>query len=146
MLQLWGLFTLCLVFFPIPTSFYSPNLHRFPSPGSVLSLGSCRSYQKRHPMAYPLSSVSLKNVAISQVLSGRASVNRGCIRAVSSPSSRKEHAPCDPKHIFTARPLLPHPCQENAAHPLTKAIVTVSSGRVQFYRSSINITPEVGKE
>ncbi|CAN0272046.1 unnamed protein product [Scytosiphon promiscuus] len=33
--------------------------------------------------------------------------------------------------------------EENAAHPLTKAIVTVSSGRVQFYRASINITPEL---
>ncbi|CAM9794512.1 unnamed protein product, partial [Ectocarpus sp. 13 AM-2016] len=28
--------------------------------------------------------------------------------------------------------------------PLTKARVTVSSGRVQFYSSSINITPQVG--
>ncbi|CAM9574709.1 unnamed protein product, partial [Hapterophycus canaliculatus] len=33
--------------------------------------------------------------------------------------------------------------EENAAHPLTKAVVTVSSSRVQFYRSSINITPEL---
>ncbi|CBJ27199.1 conserved unknown protein [Ectocarpus siliculosus] len=33
--------------------------------------------------------------------------------------------------------------EENALHPLTKARVTVSSGRVQFYSSSINITPQV---
>ncbi|CAN0418083.1 unnamed protein product [Ectocarpus sp. 12 AP-2014] len=33
--------------------------------------------------------------------------------------------------------------EENALHPLTKARVTVSSGRVQFYSSSINITPQL---
>eukprot|EP00903_Cladosiphon_okamuranus_P009638 g9171.t1 len=33
--------------------------------------------------------------------------------------------------------------EENALHPLTKARVTVSSGRVQFYRSSIHITPQL---
>eukprot|EP00752_Nemacystus_decipiens_P001725 g1668.t1 len=33
--------------------------------------------------------------------------------------------------------------EENALHPLTKARITVSSGRVQFYRSSIHITPQL---